>query len=119
MGDTTSLYLLEMYEIYRHNGNRSFIAGQWDSAKRATAWMIKNAQTLKSNESSYGLPYHLSTTYDHFGFSTHNTVAYSGPCARERARVAPSLASPRLTSCRPTPRFAHDDGRMDPLFWSS
>jgi hypothetical protein len=25
MGDTTSLYLLEMYEIYRHNGNKSFI----------------------------------------------------------------------------------------------
>jgi uncharacterized protein (DUF608 family) len=78
MGDTTSLYLLEMYEIYRHNGNKTFIEHQWDSAKRAVSWMIGNAQSIKSNESSFGLPQKLATTYDHFGFHTHNTVAYNG-----------------------------------------
>ena len=104
MGDTTSLYLLEMYEIYRHNGNKTFIESQWASAKRAVSWMIGNAQSIKSNESSFGLPQvclpaclpaclpvclsvclssfglpqKLATTYDHFGFHTHNTVAYNG-----------------------------------------
>ena len=40
--------------------------------------MIGNAQSIKTNESSYGLPQRLATTYDHFGFHTHNTVAYNG-----------------------------------------
>jgi len=74
MGDTTSLYLLEMYEIYRHNGNKTFIASQWNSAQRATAWMISNAM----GNDTYGLPQKLSTTYDHFGFSKRRTVAYNG-----------------------------------------
>ena len=34
MGDTTSLYLIEMFEIYRHTGNRSRVALQWASARR-------------------------------------------------------------------------------------
>ena len=72
MGDTTSLYLLEMYELLRHNGNKTFIQSQWSSAKRAVGWMIGNAN------STYGLPQKLSTTYDHFGFHTHTTVAYNG-----------------------------------------
>ena len=25
MGDTTSLYLLELYEFYRHNGNKTYV----------------------------------------------------------------------------------------------
>ena len=40
--------------------------------------MIENAKDISSNESSYGLPQKLATTYDHFGFHTHDTVAYNG-----------------------------------------
>lgn len=71
MGDTTSLYLLEMYELLRHNGNKTFIQEQWPSAKRAVDWMIGNANA------TYGLPQRLATTYDHFGFHTHTTVTYN------------------------------------------
>ena len=63
MGDTTSLYLLEMYELFRHNGNLSFVKSQWDSAKKATAWMIGNAMgDDKGKPSVVGLPQRLSTT---------------------------------------------------------
>ena len=57
MGDTTSLYLLEMYEIYKHTGNRTFVYLQWAPAKRAVAWMIGNARA-----GNHGLPQHLQTT---------------------------------------------------------
>eukprot|EP00912_Choanoflagellata_sp_UC4_P002296 UC4_evm1s1444 len=70
MGDTTSLYLLEMYEILLHSGNLSFIKNQWNSAKRAIDWMILNAGDL-------GLPQKLATTYDHFGFYRRTTVVYN------------------------------------------
>eukprot|EP01047_Picozoa_sp_COSAG01_P067740 COSAG01_NODE_9627_length_2385_cov_1.604549_2_plen_91_part_00 len=77
MGDTTSLYLLETYELYRHSGNLSFVQSQWDSAKKALGWMIGNANTDdKKIPSVVGLPQKLSTTYDHFGFHGRRTVAY-------------------------------------------
>ena len=43
MGDTTTLYLLEMYELYRYTGDKSFLHEQWGAAQNATQWIIKNA----------------------------------------------------------------------------
>jgi len=74
MGDTTSLYLLELYEIMRNSGNVSYVASKWKSATRAVEWMIKNAGV---GPGSFGLPQRLWNTYDHFGFETHKTNAYN------------------------------------------
>eukprot|EP00656_Telonema_subtile_P019767 TRINITY_DN20977_c0_g1_i1.p1 TRINITY_DN20977_c0_g1~~TRINITY_DN20977_c0_g1_i1.p1 ORF type:complete len:1000 (+),score=124.94 TRINITY_DN20977_c0_g1_i1:180-3179(+) len=70
MGDTTSLFVLEMYEIVMHSGNTSYLQARWGSVKRAAAWMVQNAATL-------GLPRLVETTYDHFGFGKRQAVAYN------------------------------------------
>eukprot|EP00038_Savillea_parva_P009621 m.184763 g.184763 ORF g.184763 m.184763 type:complete len:1027 (+) comp16225_c0_seq1:84-3164(+) len=70
MGDTTTLYLLEMWEILLHTGNTSYVKSKWASAKNATAWMIGNA-------GNFSLPQYLQTTYDHFGFNRRQTVVYN------------------------------------------
>lgn len=70
MGDTTTLYLLELYEILLHTGNQSYVKSKWASAKNATAWMISNA-------GNFTLPQYLQTTYDHFGFNSRKTVVYN------------------------------------------
>jgi len=87
MGDTTSLYLVEMYELYRNTGNRSLVASRWPSAKRATAWMIGNAM-----RSGHGLPQFLSNTYDHFGFEHRRFAAYNAHIYLTALRAATELA---------------------------
>jgi hypothetical protein len=73
MGDTTSLYLLEIYEIWRHTGNLSYVQSKWNSTKRAAAWMVTNAE----GADGFGLPQKLQTTYDHFGFQNRKTAVYN------------------------------------------
>lgn len=89
MGDTTSLYVLELYEIYRHTGNTSFIVVKWPSAQRAVHWMIANAM----GNDTYGLPQRLQTTYDHFGFDTRRTVVYNGHIYLAALTAAERMAS--------------------------
>lgn len=35
MGDTSTLYVLELFELYRHTGNLSFVKVNWKSATNA------------------------------------------------------------------------------------
>lgn len=73
MGDTTSLYLLELFEIWKHTGNLTYVESKWVSAQKAAGWMIANAE----GDDGFGLPQKLATTYDHFGFHTRKTVVYN------------------------------------------
>jgi len=43
MGDTTTLYIIEAYEIYRETNDAAFVTESWSSIKRAIAWMVENA----------------------------------------------------------------------------
>jgi len=80
--DTTSLFIVELYEILTHTGDMDFVTKMWPSARRALAWCMGNA-----NQGGYGLPQYLSTTYDHFGFKNHRAVVYvPTPC---RATLPP------------------------------
>ena len=72
MGDTTTLFVLELYEILQHTGDLPFVKKMWPSAKKALDWCMSNA-----NKGGYGLPQYLTTTYDHFGFERHQAVAYN------------------------------------------
>ena len=71
MGDTTTLYLIEMYELLLHRGDVAWLREKWPSARRAVVWMIDNA------EQGRGLPQFLQTTYDHFGFDKRPMVVYN------------------------------------------
>lgn len=88
MGDTTSLYLLELYEIYRHSGNASFLRAHWGAARNASAWMIANAA-----KGGVGLPQYLQTTYDHFGFDRRQVVAYNAHIYLTALRAVQAMAT--------------------------
>ena len=64
MGDTTSIFVLELYEWYRNwgAGELDFVKSLWPSAVNATKWMVNNAQSQ-----GLGLPTRVQTTYVRFG----------------------------------------------------
>ena len=72
MGDTTSIFVLELFEIWKHTGDTSFVSGLYPSVKRAVAWMVANAA-----QDGYNLPQKLQTTYDHFGWDKQRAVVYN------------------------------------------
>ena len=57
MGDTTSLYVTELYEFWVSTGNASLVAEFWPAAKSAIGWLIQASSQI-------GLPWHLVCTYD-------------------------------------------------------
>merc|ERR1712087_22991 len=73
MGDTTSIFLLELYEHWRNTGDSQVAQRLWPSVIRALDWMIGNAM----GSDQFGLPQHLETTYDHFGWGNRQAVAYN------------------------------------------
>ena len=43
MGDTTTLFILELYEILQHTADIAFVKKMWPSAKNALEWCMGNA----------------------------------------------------------------------------
>ena len=70
MGDTTSLFVVEVVEWWHLSGDTIELERRWPSVARAVAWMIRNT-------GASALPRILETTYDHFGFGARETVAYN------------------------------------------
>lgn len=70
MGDTTSLWLLEIYEHWRNTGDLELARRLWPSALRGLDWMLGNA-------GDFGLPQFVETTYDHFGWHKQHSVVYN------------------------------------------
>ena len=70
MGDTTSLFVVEVGEIWHLSGDRLAMEARWPAVARAVGWMLANANAT-------GLPRYLETTYDHFGFGGHESVVYN------------------------------------------
>ena len=58
MGDTTTLWIVELLELYRHTGDESLLADLWPTAARALAWAVNNSA------GAGGLPFELYCTYD-------------------------------------------------------
>ena len=78
MGDTTTLFVLEVYEIFMHMGNATFVEKLWPSVKKAIGWCINNAnQPVESDGEPYGLPQKITTTYDHFGWEHQQVCSWS------------------------------------------
>ena len=58
MGDTTTLWLSELYEIWLSTGDNDLLAELWPTAARALEWAISNAG------GAGGLPFEIYCTYD-------------------------------------------------------
>eukprot|EP01051_Picozoa_sp_SAG22_P001826 SAG22_NODE_75_length_22256_cov_45.062960_13_plen_232_part_00 len=93
MGDTSSIFVLEAYELYRHTANKTFLESVWPGAKRAINWCMDNANGNNATEGPYGLPQHITTTYDHFGFERHRAVTYNAHIYLTALNAAKALAA--------------------------
>ena len=86
MADTSSVFVLELLELWRHTADQALLAELWPSAARATAWMVQNAAEL-------GLPLHLVSTYDMLGIESHNVTTYNSMLFLAAMRAASTLAA--------------------------
>ena len=94
MGDTTSIYVLEVYELYMHTGNKTWVSETWPAVKKAIDWCISNANAPAPNATEpYGLPQKITTTYDHFGFERHQAVTYNAHIYLTALNAAKVLAT--------------------------
>ena len=86
MGDTTSLFVVEVGEIWHLSGDRLAMEARWPAVARAVGWMLANANVT-------GLPRYLETTYDHFGFGGHESVVYNAAIFLAAMGYAAEMAS--------------------------
>ena len=74
MADTTSLWVVEAFELWRNTGDAELLALLYPAASRAIRWQINRARAL-------GVPDHLVNTYDItnpqiYNATTFNSVIY-------------------------------------------
>ena len=70
MGDTTTLWVMEVFELWKHTGDEDFLQEMYPIAKKAMYWQIQNAAEI-------GLPWHLVCTYDIIDFDQYNTTTFN------------------------------------------
>ena len=95
MGDTTSIFVLELYEMWRNTGDDALVRALWPSVQKAVGWMLTNA----NDKGPFGLPQYLETTYDHFGFGKRRLTPSAAAacdlrnCCLARLRTESSASS--------------------------
>lgn len=70
MGDTTTLWIVELYELWRNMGDVSLLTDLWPVAVHALNWTITNSAEI-------GLPWKLYSTYDILWLDGYNTTSYN------------------------------------------
>ena len=91
MGDTTSLFVLEVFELWRQGADTAATAALlqslYPSVRKAVQWMVANAA-----KDGYNLPQYLTTTYDHFGWERQRGVVYNAHIYLVSLRAGQELA---------------------------
>jgi hypothetical protein len=115
MGDTTTLWLLELFETYSNSGDLSLVLQLWPNAVRAVEWMLHNANAS-------GLPSYLVTTYDHFGFETYNAVTFNAFVYLTSLKAVQELAAAvgdTATGAAAASGYARASEALLPWMWNS
>jgi len=86
MGDVSSIWVLEVLEIYLHSGNASRLAQAWPAVVSAVKWSI-------AMSAAQGLPAHLVCTYDILAMEQYNTTTFNGVLHLAMMKAAVRLAS--------------------------
>ena len=71
MGDVTTIWILEVLEIWRHTNNTARLRQAWPAVVRGVTWQIQVS-------ADYGLPAHLVCTYDILAMERYNTTTFNG-----------------------------------------
>jgi non-lysosomal glucosylceramidase len=85
MADTTTLWLVELYEFWINTGDRVLLDEMWPTAAAAVAWQINACSQI-------GLPWRLVCTYDIIDFQQYNTSAFNSFVHLASMRAASQLA---------------------------
>jgi non-lysosomal glucosylceramidase len=70
MGDSSTVFVLGVWQYYLWTGDRQFLDSMWPHARSAALWQIERSKT-------YGLPQYLQSTYDLFQFDQKTLVSYN------------------------------------------
>jgi non-lysosomal glucosylceramidase len=71
MGDVTTIWILEVLEIWRGTNDTERLKAAWPAVVRGMEWQIR--QSIDQ-----GLPAHLVCTYDILGMEKYNTTTFNG-----------------------------------------
>jgi non-lysosomal glucosylceramidase len=85
MGDVTSIWLLEVLELYRSTGNVTRLQEAWPAVVEGVNWSIRQCGDL-------GLPMHLVCTYDILAMEVYNTTTFNGVLHLAMMQAARTLA---------------------------
>ena len=86
MGDTTTIWVLEVLEIFRNTGNVTRLIEAWPSVVSAVKWSISMSE-------AQGIPAHLVCTYDILGMEVYNSTTFNGVLHLAMMKAAIVLAN--------------------------
>ena len=115
MADTTTLWIVELYEMYINTGDISLVERFWPAAQRAIAWQIGACEQI-------GLPWRLVCTYDIIDFQQYNTSAFNSFVHLAAMRAAGELAravGDAATAASADAAFTRAQGAIDSVLFNS
>lgn len=71
MGDVTTVFITETYQIYQWTNNSQFLKEMWPHVVRGVNWMV-DAGTNRT-----GLPYRLQCTYDQLMLNKYDHMTFN------------------------------------------
>ena len=86
MGDVTTIWALEVLEIYRNGNNKTRLVEVWPAFVRGVKWSI--AMSV-----AQGLPAHLVCTYDILAMEQYNMTTFNGVLHLAMMQAAVRLAA--------------------------
>lgn len=115
MADVTSIWLLELYEIWLNAGDVAMLATFWPNASIAIDWMIAASQPL-------GLPINLPCTYDLLHFENYNTTTFNAfvymAALKAAAQLAASMNDSKVVNASTT-AFVVAQAATQSLLWNA
>jgi hypothetical protein len=115
MGDTTTIWLLEMLEIYQHTGEMTLLQELWPQVVRATHWQIDVA-------AASGLPAHLVCTYDILGMEVYNSTTFNSVlhlAAMKAVQAMAAAVGDAATAAAAGASFASTRAAIKAQLWNS
>jgi non-lysosomal glucosylceramidase len=88
MADTTSLWVVEQWELFLNTNNSAYMLQNLPTVRRAVDWMVANANT-----NAQGLPWRLVCTYDIINFDQYNATTFNSFIYLAALRAAQELGS--------------------------
>jgi len=120
MGDTTTLWIVEMWELWRQTGDFAFLSTWWPSIIRALQW--QSGAACMNGPLNQGLPFKLVCTYDIINFSVYNATSFNSLLHLSAMKAGVKLAAvmgDAATGALCEAAFATGQQAMRNLLWNS